>query len=55
MWTDWILAGVILVVVGVAVWYIIKEKKRGRKCIGCPYSGSCASKGSCNCTESMKK
>ena len=24
-----------------AVWYICKEKKRGAKCIGCPYAGSC--------------
>ena len=24
-----------------AIRYIIKEKKKGTKCIGCPYAGSC--------------
>jgi len=30
----------ILIVFG-AVTYIVKEKKKGNKCIGCPYAGSC--------------
>lgn len=33
-----------LVVVG-AVVYIIKAKKSGKKCIGCPYGDSCGKKG----------
>lgn len=28
--------------VGIAAGYIYKEKKRGKKCVGCPYSGSCS-------------
>lgn len=36
----------VLVIVGLAAWYIIKEKKRGARCIGCPSAGKC-SKGSC--------
>ena len=24
-----------------AIRYIIKEKKKGTKCIGCPYAGEC--------------
>lgn len=37
-----VIAVIILVlVVFFAVRYIIKEKKRGVKCIGCPYAGSC--------------
>lgn len=41
-----IIVGVILVaVVGAASLYIWKEKKKGKKCIGCPYSGSA----SCHC------
>ncbi|MDO4976615.1 MAG: FeoB-associated Cys-rich membrane protein [Eubacteriales bacterium] len=42
-----IIVGVILiVVVGSACYYIWKEKKKGRKCIGCPSSGSCPKCGS---------
>ena len=37
-----ILIVVILAIVAGASWYIYKEKKSGRKCIGCPDSGSCA-------------
>lgn len=40
---------IILAIVGVAVGYIVREKKRGSKCIGCPYAKSCSkgSKGGC--------
>lgn len=52
---------VLALIVGFAVWYIYKSKKSGRKCIGCPDSGACASRcsgncsgcsGSCGCKES---
>lgn len=45
-----IVIAVILLLVGAAVVYIIKEKKRGTKCIGCPAAGQCARRnggGSC--------
>lgn len=32
---------ILLVLVGTAIFYIVKEKKKGRKCIGCPSSGCC--------------
>ena len=39
----------IALIIGGATAYIIKSKKSGKKCIGCPYSsscgGCCASKG----------
>ena len=35
---------VLLMVVGAAVAYIRKEKKRGVTCIGCPQAGMCAKK-----------
>ena len=41
----YLLIGVILALVGLAVWYIVKEKKKGKKCIGCPYAKQCS--GSC--------
>ncbi len=40
-----IISVVLVLVVGAAVLYIRKEKKKGRKCIGCPYSGS----STCHC------
>lgn len=36
---------IIILAVGTAVAYIIKSKRNGKKCIGCPYSDSCTSKG----------
>ena len=41
---------VLALIVGFAVWYIYKSKKSGRKCIGCPDSGACASRCSGNCS-----
>lgn len=40
-WIDWILIGAIALIVGAAVAYIVKAKRSGKKCIGCPESGSC--------------
>lgn len=51
--TNFIFTVILLAAVGLAVRYIIKEKKRGVKCVGCP-SGGCCSGGadadhSCGC------
>ena len=32
-----------VIIVGVSV-YMIKQKKKGKKCIGCPYSCECSKK-----------
>ena len=37
---DLIIAAVVILIVGLAVLYIYKAKKKGRKCIGCP--GKCS-------------
>ncbi len=51
---DWIVIGVIACIVGGAVAYIVKAKKSGRKCIGCPDSANCSARacsGACaSCT-----
>lgn len=41
----------IMLAVGGALFYIIRAKKRGQKCIGCPYSKQCGGKcgTECNC------
>lgn len=41
--TDIIIVVLILTIVGVAIFYIRKEKKQG-KCIGCPYAKECAAR-----------
>ena len=32
---------VIVLIVGLALLYVIKAKKKGQKCIGCPYAKTC--------------
>ena len=38
-----ILILVIAAILALAVWYIVKAKKSGKKCIGCPDGCSCSS------------
>lgn len=40
-----IIVGILLTIVGMAVLYIWKEKKKGTRCIGCPSGGCCSRKG----------
>lgn len=45
---------VVLIIVGIvagALFYIIKEKKKGTKCIGCPSGKTCPR---CNCHSTNK-
>ena len=48
---DYIVYGIILLILCSAIGYIIKEKKRGAKCIGCSLSGSCGSSKKSGCGE----
>ena len=45
MMTNFIVIAVVAVIVGLAVWYIRKEKRKGARCVGCPSGGNCS--GSC--------
>ena len=40
---------VIVILVGFAVGYMIREKKNGVKCIGCPDGHKCAANGCSGC------
>ena len=40
---DIIVIAVLLIIVGLAISYIRKEKKRGVRCIGCPAAATCPS------------
>ncbi len=44
---DIISIAVIALIVGAAIYYIYKEKKKGTRCIGCPMSGNCHKAGNC--------
>lgn len=39
---DIILLVILALILGGASWYVYKAKKSGRKCIGCPDSGTCS-------------
>ena len=41
---------VVATIVACAVIYIRKEKKKGKKCIGCPHAGQCT----CGCEQSKQ-
>ena len=43
---DIIVIALIALIIGAATFYIIRSKRRGQKCIGCPYANSCTK---CNC------
>lgn len=47
--TDIIVGLIVLLIVGAALFYIRKEKKRGVACVGCPYAGECAKKHNGGC------
>ena len=54
--TDAIIICVIVLVVGSAVTYIIRSKKKGVKCIGCPSGCHCNTKSGCaSCTACSPK
>ena len=41
---DFIILAVLVIILGAAIFYIVKEKKKGTVCIGCPNAGTCAGK-----------
>jgi hypothetical protein len=57
--TDYIVIAILVVVIGSAIAYIIREKKRGTKCIGCPSGANCGSckncSGNCACATEEEK
>jgi hypothetical protein len=45
---DYLIIGAIVLIIGGALFYIIKAKKSGKRCIGCPDSASCSKCSSCH-------
>lgn len=52
---DYIAIAAIVLIVGAAVFYIVRAKMRGEKCVGCPHSKQCGGKCSCGCDADNKK
>lgn len=54
---DLIAVVIIAIVLGLAIWYIVRAKKNGAKCIGCPSGGNCCSSDdeSCSCCNHCEK
>ncbi len=55
-----IVVGILILLIGAAVVYMVKAKKKGVKCIGCPAGGSCPhskNQSGCSCAghSNMKK
>lgn len=46
--TDLIVIGITAVILGLAAGYVVRAKKKGKRCIGCPEGGTCTGNcGSC--------
>lgn len=46
---NYIAVGIILVIIGAIIFYLIREKKKGVTCVGCPYAKQCSGKCSGGC------
>jgi len=47
MANDLILTAILILILGAAAAYIIRAKKSGTKCIGCPSAGKCGENNTC--------
>ncbi len=45
---NFIIIAILLCLIGVAVFYIVKEKKKGNICVGCSSCEKCKAKEYCN-------
>lgn len=43
-----IAAAVFALVIGLVIFYIIRQKKKGVRCIGCPHAGKCSKQSKCS-------
>ena len=41
---------ILLIITVAIICYLVRAKKRGETCIGCPYAKQCASKGNGGCS-----
>lgn len=41
---NYIIIALIVLILGGIIFYLVRSKKRGDKCIGCPYAKQCGGK-----------
>lgn len=46
---DLVIIFLLAAILGGVIGYLYRAKKRGQKCIGCPYASACAKKNGCTC------
>ncbi len=46
---NYIILAVVAIIIGLATWYVVRAKKRGQKCIGCPGCSAQKNKGCSTC------
>lgn len=46
---DVIVVFILITIAAGIIWYLTRAKKRGEKCVGCPYAKQCGSKCSGSC------
>ena len=51
---NFIIVALILIIIGLPVLYIIRAKRKGSKCIGCPYSSKCSADNGCCHSENQE-
>ena len=51
---DILLAAIIVFIIAIAIVFVVKQKKSGAKCIGCPLAKTCGQK-SCCCESEQEK
>lgn len=44
--SDYIVLGCFILVIALVIFFVIREKKKGKACIGCPHA-ECCTKRSC--------
>ena len=51
---DILIIAILVIILGSAAYYIYREKRSGKKCVGCPYSGCCnhsKASSACSCMD----
>lgn len=54
MMENLVIMAIVAVILGLAIGYVVKAKKNGQKCIGCPSNGSCCNGGCSSCSGHCK-
>lgn len=52
---NFIIIAVIVIIVGTIVFYLVRAKKNGVKCVGCPYAKQCGNHCNGNCNGDSKQ